>query len=47
MSTVSFNEGESVPALHMASCWNIVDELGMCEKERKHCGYVKAFLVGG
>lgn len=47
MSTVSFNEGESVPwALHMASCWNIVDELGMCEKERKHCGLCQSIFGG-
>ena len=34
-------------ALHMASCWNIVDELGMCEKERKHCGLCQSIFGGG
>ena len=33
-------------ALHMALCWNIVDELGMCEKERKHCGLCQSIFGG-
>ena len=26
MSTVSYNEGASVPELHMGSCWNIAEK---------------------
>ena len=46
MSTVSSMKGKVSRALHMASCWNIVDELGMCEKERKHCGLCQSIFGG-